>query len=117
MSFNRFKSHNAVSSEKISDKITFPIHGLDLSPYVLSQDPNTDGNSALYDLCGVIDHYGTINFGHYVASAYNSKHDAWYRFNDSMVTKISDAELKETLVTESAYVLFYKLRGYEGDVL
>lgn len=35
-SFNRFKQQNVYFSEKMSDKINFPIYGLDMSPFVLS---------------------------------------------------------------------------------
>jgi len=34
-SFNRFKSPNGLFSEKINDKIEFPLYGLDMKPFVL----------------------------------------------------------------------------------
>jgi len=45
-SFNRFKAQNVTFSEKMNDMITFPIYGLDMAPYVLSQQH--DG--LIYDL-------------------------------------------------------------------
>ena len=37
-SFNRFKSHNVIFNEKMNDRITFPIQGLDMSPHVKSKN-------------------------------------------------------------------------------
>ena len=55
-----------------------------------------------------------MNFGHYVAFAKNSITGQWYRYNDSMVHPISTVETE--LVSDAAYVLFYKLRGFEEAV-
>ena len=59
-----------------------------------------------YDLIGVINHYGTMNAGHYTAHCLNSETDRWYRFDDSMCREIKPEEI----VTSAAYVLFYRSR-------
>jgi len=53
----RFKS-----GHKNSDLIDFPIVGLDLKPFVKVHQDNM-----IYDLYGVINHSGSLNFGHYTA--------------------------------------------------
>ena len=63
----------------------------------------------------MINHYGVLNAGHYMSMAKNSETGQWYEFNDSMVRKIVDADESE-IVTDAAYVVFYKLRGYEDSV-
>ena len=60
----------------------------------------------MYDLVGVINHYGSMNFGHYVAFAKNSITDQWYEFNDSSVSMITEG----SVCNSAAYVLFYKRR-------
>ena len=55
-----------------------------------------------------------MNFGHYVAFGKNSITGQWYRYNDSAVHPITTIETE--LVTDAAYVLFYKLRGFEEAV-
>ena len=56
-SFNRFKSHNVMFNEKMTDRINFPIYGLDMSHYVLS---SCESSGLIYDLHGVINHYGDL---------------------------------------------------------
>ena len=73
----------------------------------------------IYDLYGVVNHMGGLHGGHYTANCYNETHDKWFNFNDSSVSEIykgvgkpSLEELKPGLVKSSAYVLFYKRRGF-----
>ena len=100
-------------NEKINDKIHFPIYGLDMAPYVLDPSQKISQNGLIYDLHGVINHYGELNYGHYVACAKNSITDQWHTYNDSMV---SSTVVENEIVSDAAYVLFYKLRGYEESV-
>jgi len=60
----------------------------------------------MYDLVGVINHYGSMNFGHYVAFTKNSINDQWYEFNDSSVSMITE----QSVCNSAAYVLFYRRR-------
>lgn len=57
----------------------------------------------VYDLFAVSNHYGGLGSGHYTAYAKNN--NIWYDFNDSSVR-----ELRQSPVTDAAYVLFYRQR-------
>lgn len=73
----------------------------------------------IYDLYGVVNHFGSLNSGHYTANCFNEIHQKWFNFNDSSVSEVykgigqpSIDELKPHIVKSSAYVLFYKKRGF-----
>ena len=40
----------------------------------------------IYDLVGVVNHSGDLNFGHYTADCKNPINNRWYTFNDSTVS-------------------------------
>ena len=44
------------------------------------------GVSSVYDLFGVVNHFGSLNGGHYTATCKNSIDNNWYYFNDSSVS-------------------------------
>ena len=99
----RFKSHD----EKIHDKVSFPVKGLDMTPYVLGAQIYPLKTNLTYDLQGVINHEGELNYGHYTAMTRNSgAEDQWYNYNDTLVEPIRESDI----VKDAAYVLFYKLR-------
>lgn len=61
LTLQRFKN-----GQKNSDLIDFPIKGLDMRPFVSCHE-----QEMLYDLYGVINHSGSLNFGHYTAKCLN----------------------------------------------
>jgi ubiquitin C-terminal hydrolase len=115
----RFRYNNINAREKINTDVNFPLHGLDLTPF-LSKDRNTNNNSnnepsidnpPIYDLVGVSNHTGGISGGHYIAhvntnSNKSNEASRWVCFNDERVDVVNEA----SLIGPSAYVLFYKLR-------
>jgi ubiquitin carboxyl-terminal hydrolase 4/11/15 len=84
--------------------IDFPIRGLNLAPYLVSQKEND--REVLYDLYAISNHYGTLSGGHYTAYAKNCLYDKWYEFDDSYVSNVNET----SLISNAAYVLFYKKR-------
>ena len=89
---------------KNTSVIDFPIDGLTF-----------DGNyhefhkkNYKYNLYGVVCHMGSLNGGHYIAYTKNPLNNKWYKYNDSEVCYIPDDFIKKELITESAYILFYK---------
>lgn len=105
----RFKSFPMMSrmlTTKINTCVEFPINGLNMKNIM----PSFIENCATYDLYGVVNHSGSINGGHYIAYTKNPINNLWYEYNDSRVVHIEEHELHENLVTEGAYILFYKKR-------
>ena len=96
----RFSQRN-----KINTKVDFPLKNLDISKYILSQPKN---RQIKYDLFAVANHYGSLDYGHYTSFCLNSIDNKWYEFNDSMVREIKN---ESDIVTQSAYVLFYRQQG------
>ena len=39
----------------------------------------------MYDLCGFINHYGTLKLGHYDAIVKNPYDEKWYHYDDTKV--------------------------------
>ena len=88
LSLKRFK-FNKNSNFKLRQMITYPLYDLEL-----------EGKK--YDLYGVINHYGSINSGHYTAIVKN-KLKEWILCNDSSVYKIEEKRVMHS----NAYILFY----------
>ena len=64
-------------------------------------------DTLMYDLYAVSNHFGGMGGGHYTAYAKNNINGKWYDFNDSFVSECSNLE---NVVTDAAYVLFYRRR-------
>lgn len=101
----RFQSARSLS-DKINMVVDFPIEGLDITDFVNSNQ--LEGESLVYDLIGVDNHYGGLGGGHYTATVKNFRDDKWYYFNDGRVTPLGDPK---ECVTGAAYLLFYKKRS------
>lgn len=87
---------------KLTNVIEFPCgeRGLNLQPYA-SED---NVGPAYYTLYGISNHMGSTAGGHYVAVCKHSKTKEWNEFNDNFVSETSE----RSLITSSAYVLFYE---------
>ena len=82
----------------------YPTEGLDMRPFVPSL--NNHPEPVYYDLYGVVNHFGSLNGGHYTATCLNAPSQTWFNFNDSSVSTAS----KSDVVCRSAYMLFYRKR-------
>ncbi|XP_055546763.1 ubiquitin carboxyl-terminal hydrolase 20 [Wyeomyia smithii] len=96
----RFR-HDLSYSSKISSPVHFPLHGLDMRPY-LHKDCKSDVTS--YDLCAVICHHGTVGGGHYTSFAKHDPTGKWFEFDDQLVTQVNPDDVQNC----EAYVLFYR---------
>lgn len=90
--------------EKLSAKINFPLTGLNLSEWCHKESPaiQIDGDdSHVYDLIGVVNHYGSMTGGHYVAfckataCGREGREEAAYSFNGFGATTL-DLEGNDT---------------------
>ena len=90
--------------EKLRYKVEFP-QILDIYPYV-DHDCGYD-RECKYNLFGIINHEGRIDFGHYF-SFIKIGNKNWFKFNDSHVSKID----KINNCSEDVYALFYVKQRY-----
>ena len=99
------------SRTKIDTHVDFPLQGLDMSQYLLSNLHDTrcsNSVSSLYDLAAVIVHHGSgAGSGHY--TAFGTKNSNWYHFNDSTVSTADPNTVKHC----KAYILFYIQREFK----
>lgn len=91
--------------DKIDTLVEFPVENLDMSSYVHNPEQKKQGKLC-YNLIGVANHFGGLGGGHYTAYARNELQQAWYSFDDALVTQTT----ANNVVTRSAYVLFYELQ-------
>ncbi|KAI1303088.1 Ubiquitin carboxyl-terminal hydrolase 19 [Halotydeus destructor] len=105
----RFSFRNMLFREKIDKFVEYPLTGLNLSEYC-SPNAHREGLAKqTYDLYAVINHYGGMFGGHYVAYAkttFEGQDLSWRVFDDSKVDEIKESEV----VNKNAYILFYRLR-------
>lgn len=103
--FKRFKMTEKFGgkSKKISSRIKFG-SSLDLARYFPTRSVDANKNSS-FNLYAIINHFGTLESGHYKAACLNFQDQKWYEFDD---TKISPA-FPEMVSrhTASGYILFY----------
>ncbi|XP_075216653.1 ubiquitin carboxyl-terminal hydrolase 4-like [Lycorma delicatula] len=85
--------------DKLNANVEFPMTNFKLNDYLI----NKDHPPVSYDLCGVINHYGTLSGGHYTAYAKHKEDKQWYCFDDSHVSP----ESEKNVMSSSAYILFY----------
>lgn len=95
----RFSIDHIVKKNSMHVKYHSPI---DVRPYCTEQLSNDKRQSTRYSLFAVIQHIGTLNFGHY--TAYIKMDDHWYKADDSWVTEVTEREA----LNQEAYILFYE---------
>lgn len=101
-------SYSRYLKNKLDTFVNFPIHDLDLTKYVKSKD----GESYLYNLYAISNHYGGLGGGHYTAYCKLIDDNKWCHFDDSHVTTVTEAEIKSS----AAYVLFYQRVRSKGQM-
>lgn len=92
--FKRFEYKE--KSNKINKMIYYNIN-INLNNYINKYSPNKKKN--VYTLKSVINHYGSINNGHYTSLSYVK--DKWYNFDDTTINESNN------VVNKNAYILFY----------
>ena len=69
----------------------------------LQQSLSDSRQSTEYSLFAVVQHIGTLNFGHYTAYIKMDDTMKWYKADDSFVTEVQETEA----LNQEAYLLFY----------
>lgn len=90
--------------KKINTLVEFPEKDLDLKDYVQDEDflvQNDIGTS--YSLSAVINHYGSVTFGHYVSFVKNPYSGQWYKYDDQNREPINESQIPK----ENAYMMLY----------
>jgi ubiquitin carboxyl-terminal hydrolase 4/11 len=77
MHLKRFSSQRNFR-DKLELMVDYPVEGLDMTAYV--QDPQ-EGESLIYDLIAVDNHYGGLGGGHYTAYAKSFNDENWHEYN------------------------------------
>eukprot|EP00042_Codosiga_hollandica_P059576 m.919899 g.919899 ORF g.919899 m.919899 type:complete len:610 (+) comp60413_c0_seq1:137-1966(+) len=104
----RFR-YSVTSMTKIGKHVTFPLADLDMSNF-LSADALKSVSSKedrKYDLTGVVNHIGSISYGHYIAYTRNMISGSWRECDDSAVRVVEANQVADT----QAYMLFYRRRS------
>ena len=77
---------------------------IDITQFILQKDKP----KIIYNLYGVITHIGESGpNAHFIASCKSSIDNKWYRFNDSIVSPITNIQ-KEVIEFGTPYILFYQ---------
>ena len=101
------------NNKKINSLIEFPLTNLDLNKYINKN--NSNKNQSKYDLFGVINHFGSMEYGHYTSFCKNNHDNLWYEYNDRIVNNIQSGKEKEIIINPNAYILFY--REQNNDII
>ena len=71
--------------------VEFPLYNLDLSSFVGDQTMIKNlGIDLNYDLYGIINHFGSLHFGHYTSTIRNLQENKWYYYDDSQRSLITE---------------------------
>lgn len=99
----RFKYVDGMA-RKLRTFVDFPLYDLNMTNHVHSYDFLTKMDvQCQYDLCGFINHYGSLEFGHYDAVIKNPFDGKWYHYDDHVRRQVPETHL----VRANAYILFY----------
>mmetsp|Transcript_16279 Transcript_16279/g.27518 ORF Transcript_16279/g.27518 Transcript_16279/m.27518 type:complete len:121 (+) Transcript_16279:279-641(+) len=84
--------------------VDFPLENLDVAPYLMDWEFASKLNlSSKYDLCGIVNHFGSLTFGHYISVVRNPYEDKWYKYDDQNRIPIPADQISK----QNAYILFY----------
>lgn len=120
------KRFDAALNKKIEEFVSFPENGLNMGPFLphwceesrMPKTPSTQKKThrqlddsgftpeIMYDLFGTVNHFGSMQSGHYTANV--QVRNKWYHCNDAHVSHHSS---KGVLEGDGAYLLFYIRRG------
>lgn len=95
--FKKIRSRDGFVVEKNESEVQIPMR-IDMKPFAF--EPTDD---CLYDLYGIVNHYGTLSKGHYTATV-KSEDGTWIAYDDEKPLKVKEKDVS----TRSAYLAFFK---------
>lgn len=99
----RFK-YQGLLRNKLHTLVEFPLYNLDVSSFVTDHEFLTAlGVEQSYDLYAMINHYGSLSFGHYISIVKNFQDGKWYKYDDSTRSEVPESQIQK----DFAYILFY----------
>lgn len=113
--FNYHQTQSTLSTrstlrrDKINKLVDYQVENLDMSPFVIDPKEACNGIPPNYELCGVVNHMGSMSFGHYTAYVKHpdkKEESKWRLADDSHVRDVRPA----SVVSDNGYLLFYKLK-------
>lgn len=72
-------------------------------------EQNSRECSRMYSLYGIVNHYGTLEGGHYTAYC-KTNTGKWFKFDDHEVSEMSSSDIR----TSAAYLLFYITSDFQS---
>ena len=130
IALKRFEfDYNTMLKYKLNKYFEFP-HKLDMKDYLIENHKETNTE---YELTGITIHYGVADFGHYY-DLIKGPDNKWYNFNDISVSEFKEENIpkeafgeKEIIEEDSikekekgknnAYILIYKKKNFENDII
>ncbi|SCU87664.1 LAFA_0E08086g1_1 [Lachancea sp. 'fantastica'] len=103
LQLKRFEHRMTGNSVKLNDFVQFPAY-LNMAPFCHKEETKHVPD-LVYELVAVISQEGSVNQGHYTSMC-KITGGQWFRFNDSMVTSVSE----EDVLRQQAYLVFYVIR-------
>ena len=114
-----FQFVRTIYQGKNSKQIDFPLHGLDMAPYMANTyQPHRDGEDVdhatappfMFECYAVLRHHGdTINSGHYTAAVRDTaRGGVWRYFDDTNSEDFDPRSRRQWLQDKDAYLVFYE---------
>jgi len=104
--FKRFVYDLYGDRQAVKDKVSFPLENMSLDFFTHG---NSNGTRGVYKLYGIVNHFGSLEGGHYISFIYNEPIKQWLQYNDSTVTRVEEKEMEDFAKGSSQpYLLFYK---------
>ncbi|GFR02504.1 ubiquitin carboxyl-terminal hydrolase 8 [Trichonephila clavata] len=90
-------SYEGLWRRKLQTAVDFDFH------FDVPYEKNSEKYNRKYSLYGIVNHFGTLEGGHYTAYC-NTSSQKWYKYDDHEVSEISPSSIR----TPAAYILFYR---------
>ncbi|GFT07774.1 ubiquitin carboxyl-terminal hydrolase 8 [Nephila pilipes] len=98
-------SYEGLWRRKLQTAVDFDFH------FDVPYEKNSELYGRKYSLYGIVNHFGTLEGGHYTAYC-NTSSQKWYKYDDHEVSEISASSIR----TPAAYILFYRTSDVHSNL-